>query len=147
MFCLSDRSTHAHTHTHTTGAEWGPAVNILDAVLHWQLVYRKLWIYCRCWTKAGRGGHQIINYSAPPDKDNQSVSAGLADIMSGLHSELWLVEFDPAVHCIIHHDSSDHHVVRLYTDLRKRKNIALFHINDETWRGRDDSGSETVYSH
>lgn len=63
-------------------------MNILDAVLHGQLVYRKLWIYCKCWTKAGRGGHQIINYSAPPDKDNQSVSAGLADIMSGLHSEL-----------------------------------------------------------
>lgn len=34
---------------------------------------------CKCWTEAGRGGgggRQIINYSAPPDKDNHSVSAG-----------------------------------------------------------------------
>lgn len=70
--------THTHTNTHTTGVELGLAINILGAVLHGQLVDRKLWMYCKCWTKAGTEAHQIINYSAPPDKDNHMASAGLA---------------------------------------------------------------------
>lgn len=49
---------------------------------------------CKCWTEAGSGGgggRQIINYSAPPDKDNHLVSAGQAGKISCLVDSASLV--------------------------------------------------------
>lgn len=62
-------------------------------VFQGQLADRKPGMCCKCWTKAGSGGggRQIINYSAPPDKDNHLVSAGQAEKISCLMGSTALV--------------------------------------------------------
>lgn len=77
-------ATEVHTHAKimlSTGAERRPAVNISGV---WGTACRQ-----EAWGCAGNaelkagigggGGRQIINYSAPPDKDNHLVSAGQAE--------------------------------------------------------------------